>query len=182
MSKLLKRALKISLTPAILMIIGKFLGILIPTLIYDIEFAIQNEMIGISTIQILFPNATTTLFINSVSNFLMLLLIALPTIYLIIKTSVYQSTIQNPRTIVKITRLNVLKWVTKKDTSFLQIFIWCSFLVITSSVIIVHTIQDMTYSWIGISAGVIALFCIWGTIRTFELEIGKIYPEENKYY
>ena len=182
MSKLLKRALKISLTPAILMIVGKFLGILIPTLIYDIQFAVRNEMVGISSIQIVFHDTTTTLFINSVSNLVMLALIALPTIYLIIKTSVYQSALQNPRTVVKITRLNILKWVTKKDTGFLKIFIWCSFLVITSSVIIVHTLQDMTYSWIGISAGVISLFCIWGTIRTFELEIGKIYPEENRQY
>ena len=164
------------------MIVGKFLGILIPTVIYDIDFAIQNEMVGISSIQILFSDRTTTLFINSISNLIMLLLIAIPTIYLIIKTSVYQSTLQNPRTVVKITRLNILKWITKKDTSFLQIFIWCSFLVITSAVIIVHTIQDMTYPWIGISAGVISLFCIWGTIRTFEQEIGKIYPEENSYY
>ena len=60
MSKLLKRALKISLTPAILMIVGKFLGILIPTLIYDFEFVVQNEMMGISSVQILFPDTATT--------------------------------------------------------------------------------------------------------------------------
>jgi hypothetical protein len=182
MSKLLRRALKISLTPAILMIVGKFLGILVPIMIYDLEFAVQNEMVGISSIQLLFSEVSTTIFINSISNLSMLLLIAIPTIYLIIKTSIYQSTLQNPRTLVKITKLNILKWITKKDTSFLQIFIWCSFLAIVSSIIIIHTIQDITYPWIGISAGVITLFCIWGTIRTFELETDKIYPKENRYY
>ncbi|MFA7654711.1 hypothetical protein GX830_00705 [Candidatus Dojkabacteria bacterium] len=182
MSKLLKRALKISLTPAILMVAGKFLGILIPTLMFDIEFAVQNEMIGISSIQILYPNSATTLFINSISNLVMLVLIAVPTIYLIIKTSLYQSTLQNPRTIVKITKLNILNWITKKNSSFLQIFIWSSFLLVTASIIIVHTIQNMTYTWIGVSSGVMAFFCIWGTIRTFELEIAKIYPEEKNYY
>ncbi|MFA5633656.1 MAG: hypothetical protein WCY00_02280 [Candidatus Dojkabacteria bacterium] len=182
MSKLLKRALKISLTPAILMIVGKFLGILIPTLIYDFEFVVQNEMMGISSVQILFPDTATTLFVNSISNLAMLILIAIPTIYLIIKTSIYQTSLENPRTVVKITRLNILKWITKKNTSFLQIFIWSSFLLISTAIIVVHTIQNMTYTWIGISSGVIALFCIWGTIRTFELEIAKIYPEESNYY
>jgi hypothetical protein len=182
MSKLLKRALKISITPSILMIVGKFLGIFLPILIYDLDFTIHNEMVGISSIQVLFSDTSTTLFINSISNLSMLLFLAIPTIYLIIKTSIYQSTLQNPKTLVKITKLNILKWITKKDTTFLQIFIWCSFLTIVSSVIIIHTLQEITYPWVGISAGVTTLFCIWGTIRTFELETDKIYPKESKYY
>lgn len=182
MSKLLRRALKISLTPAIFMIAGKFLGIMIPSIIYDLEFFVENNIQGLFSIQILFSDSATTLFVNSISNLVMLLFLALPTIYLIAKTSVYQSTLQNPKTIVKITRLNILKWITKKDTSFLQIFIWCAFLTICSSIVVVHTLQGNTYSWIGILAGVTSLLCIWGTIRTFELETDKIYPKENRYY
>ena len=44
MSKLLKRALKISLTPAILMIAGKAIGIIVPSMIYDLEFFIEIYM------------------------------------------------------------------------------------------------------------------------------------------
>lgn len=182
MSKLLKRALKISLTPAILIIAGKFLGIMIPSIIYDLEFFVQNDIQGLVSIQILFTDSNITLFVNSVSNLTMLLFLAVPTMYFIIKTSIYQTTLQDPRTIVKITRLNILKWITKRDTSFLQIFIWTAFLTIASIIVVIHTLQGQTYDWIGITAGVLALVCIWGTIKTFELETDKIYPKENNYY
>jgi hypothetical protein len=112
----------------------------------------------------------------------MLLFLAVPTLYFIIKTSIYQTTLQNPRTLVKITKFNILKWVTKKDVSFLHIFVWTAFLTIASIIIIAHTLQSQTYSWIGVSAGVTSLLSIWGTIRTFELETDKIYPKENSYY
>lgn len=182
MSKLLKRALKISLTPAILMIAGKFIGIMVPSILYDLEFFVQNNIQGLVSIQILFTDSNITLFVNSISNLTMLLFLAVPTMYFIIKTSIHQTTLQNPRTIVKITRLNILKWITKKNTSFLQIFIWTAFLTIASIIVILHTLQGQTYDWIGITAGVLSLLCIWGTIKTFELETDKIYPKEKNYY
>ena len=182
MSKLLKRALKISITPAILMIAGKFLGIMIPSIVYDLKFFVENDIQGMSSIQILFTDTNTTLFVNSVSNIFMIILLALPTIYFITKTSIYQTSIQNPRTVVKITRLNILKWITKQDTSFLQIFIWCTFLVISSCIVVIQSLQATSYPWTGIVAGTLSLICIWGTIKTFELEIDKIYPKENNYY
>lgn len=67
----------------------------------------------------------------------------------------------------------------KKDVTFLHIFIWTSFLTIASIVVIAHTLQGQTYSWVGVSAGVASLLSIWGTIRTFELETDKIYPKET---
>lgn len=182
MSKLLRRAIKVSLTPAILMIAGKFVGIIIPTILYDLEFFVENNIQGLVSIQILFTNSEVTLFVNSISNLTMILFLAIPTIYFIIKTSVYQTTLQDPKTIVKITKLNVLKWITKKDVSFLQIFIWTAFLTIASIITIIHTLDGKTYDWIGISAGVFSLLCIWGTIKTFELEVEKIYPKENNHY
>jgi len=182
MSKLLKRALKISLAPAILMIAGKAIGIIVPSMIYDLEFFIENEIEGLTSIQIVFTDSNVTLFVNSISNLTMLLFLAVPTLYFIIKTSIYQTTLQNPRTLVKVTRFNILKWITKKDVTFLHIFIWTTFLTIASIIVIAHTLQGLTYTWIGVSAGVASLLSIWGTIRTFELETDKIYPKENSHY
>ncbi len=164
------------------MIAGKFLGIMIPSIVYDLHFLVENDIQGMFSIQILFTDPQTTLFVNSVSNLVMLLLLALPTIYFIIKTSIYQTSLQNPKTVVKITRLNILKWITKQDTTFLQIFIWCAFLVISSAIVVIQSLQATSYSWTGIIAGAISLTCIWGTVKTFELETDKIYPKENNYY
>lgn len=182
MSKLLKRALKISIVPAILMIVGKFIGIFATSALYDLQFSIGNETNGLFSVQIYYPDEVTTLFVNSVSNLVMVLFIALPLIYFIVKTYIYQTAAQNPKTIIKITKLNLLSWITKQDTSFLTIFIWCAFLWLSSGITVVHTLQGSTYTWIGILAGVLVLLSTLFTIKTFELETGKIYPSEKKYF
>lgn len=182
MSKLLRRILKISVWPAVLMIAGKLLGIIAANIIYRLDFFIDNQIKGIFSIQLYYTDTTTTLLVNSVSNLFMIIVLAVPTMYFIIKTSIYQSTFQNPRTIVKITKLNIMNWITKNDTSFLLIFIWCSFLLVASLLVIAQTIQGINYSWIGILAGILAIFSIWGTIKTYELEIDKIYPREKELY
>lgn len=182
MSKLLRRTLKISVWPAVIMIAAKLFGIIIANVVYNLEFFIDNQIRGVFSVQLYYTDISTTLLVNSYSNLFMIIAIAVPTMYFIIKTSIYQSTIQNPRTIVKITNLNLMRWITKDDTSFLLIFIWCSFLLVASLLVIAQTIQGINYSWIGILAGVLTIFSIWGTIKTYELEIDKIYPREDKLY
>ena len=182
MSKLLKRALKISVIPAILLIAGKFLGILCTSAIYNLNFQISNDLNGIFSVQIFYTNAQTTLFVNSISDMVMVVLLALPLAYFIVKTYLYNTAATNPRTIVKMTRFNMLKWITSKDTSFLKIFIWCAFLWIASGISIAHTLQGNAYNWVGMVAGVLVFTLSLFTIKTFELEIDKIYPIDNKYY
>jgi len=182
MSKLLRRALKISVIPAILMIVGKFLGIFVTSVLYDLQFNIDNDISGIFSVQIYFTDSETTLFVNSMSNLTMILFLLLPIIYFIIKTYLYAATHNNPKTIIKMTRLNLLNWITKKDTSFLKTFIWCAFLWLATAITITHSIQGNTYQWIAITSGVIAFLVTLFTINTFELETDKIYPIEKKYF
>ena len=182
MSKLLKRALKISIAPAILLIAGKFLGILGTSLIYNLNFQISNDLGRTFSVQIFFSDPTTTLFVNSISNLVMVAFIVIPLLAFIIKMSLYNTVAKNPRTIVKMTRFNMLKWITSKETSFLTIFIWCAFLWIACSITVAHTLQGNTYEWIGILAGVLALMASLFTIKTFEIETDNIYPVEHKKY
>ncbi|HOT61143.1 MAG TPA: hypothetical protein PKW94_02530 [Candidatus Dojkabacteria bacterium] len=182
MSKLLRRALKISVIPAILMIVGKFLGIFVTSVLYDLQFNIDNDISGIFSVQIYFTDSETTLFVNSMSNLTMILSLLLPILYFIIKTYLYTEAHNNPKTIIKMTKLNLLNWITKKDTSFLKTFIWCAFLWLATAITITHSIQGNTYPWIAITSGVIAFLVTLFTIKTFELETDKIYPIEKKYF
>ena len=182
MSNLLKRALKNSLVPAILMIAGKALGIFILSASYGFPLEIGNDITGFFSTQIYFQDPDITYYVNSVSDLIMLITLALPTIYLIIKTSLFQSSLKNPRTIVKVTKFNILKWLTKDDTSFLKIFIWSAFLWVASGLIIKNSIAGDTYTWIGITAGLVSLFSGLGALKTFEVETNKVYPNNSKYY
>ncbi len=182
MSKLLKRALKNSIVPAILMIAGKALGIFIISAKYGYPLEIGNDINGFFSTQIYFEDFQITYFVNSVSDLLMLLVIAIPTIYQILKTSIFQSTLENPKTIVKVAKFNMLTWLTKDDTTFLQIFIWCIFLWLCSGLIIKNAIEGDTYAWIAYIAAGISLISGLGAIKTFEIQVSKVYPNNKKYY
>lgn len=182
MSKLLKRALKNSIVPAILMIAGKALGIFIISAKYGYPLEIGNDINGFFSTQIYFDDFQITHFVNSISDLLMLLVLTIPTVYQILKTSLFQSTLENPKTIVKVAKFNMLTWLTKDDTTFLQIFIWCIFLWLATGLIIKNAIEGDTYSWIAYIAGAISLISGLGAIKTFEIQISKVYPNSKKYY
>lgn len=182
MSKLLRRALKISLVPAILMIVGKTLGIFLISAKYGYPLEIGNDINGFFSTQIYFDDSQITFFVNSVSDLLMLLVIAVPTIYQIVKISLFQSTLQNPRTIVKVAKFNMIKWLTKDNTTLLQIFIWTLFLWICTGLIIKNALQGNTSMWIAYLSGGLSVFCGLGTIKAFEVQLSKVYPDSKKYY
>ncbi|MGI6423267.1 MAG: hypothetical protein ACOX0X_01425 [Candidatus Dojkabacteria bacterium] len=182
MSKLIKRALKTSIIPAILMIAGKVFGIFFISALYTLSFEIGNDIKGPFSTQIYFEDPQTTLFVNSFSDLSMILFLAIPTIYFISKTAIFQSTMNNPKTIVKVAKLNILQWITKDDTTFLKIFIWNAFLWISCAIVIVNTFQNSTYTWVGIVAGSIAFICGYGALKTFELEVDKVYPDKRRYF
>jgi hypothetical protein len=112
----------------------------------------------------------------------MVAVIAIPLIYFLIKTYLYNTVGNNPRTIIKMTRFNILKWITSKDTSFLTIFIWTAFLWVAAGITVAHSLLGGAYNWAGIAAGALTLLLSLFSIKTFELETDKIYPIEHKNY
>lgn len=181
MSILLKKALKLSLIPAILMIAGKFLGVFFLIAIHSIQFSVGNEVSGIFSTQIYLSNTETTLFVNSISDLLMVSLLGIITLWMIVQTTLLQNARNNPRTIAKIVKFNMLKWITSNTSTFLKIFIWTSFVLISSIIVITNALQGDTYLWVGIISGVLSLLCIWGVIKTFEIETEKGYPSNSKH-
>jgi uncharacterized membrane protein len=181
MSKLLKKALKLSILPAILMIAGKFIGVMSLIMAYNLQFEVGNEINGIFSTQIFLADESTTLFVNSISDMAMLIVLGVPTLYMIVKTTILQSATENPRTIAKVVKFNILKWVTSSNSTFLQIFIWTTFLLIAAIITISNSIQGDSYTWVGITGGVLALLSVWGLIKTFEIETDKVYPSNRKH-
>jgi hypothetical protein len=100
---------------------------------------------------------------------------------MIVKTTILQSATENPRTIAKVVKFNILKWVTSSNSTFLQIFIWTTFLLIAAIITISNSIQGDSYTWVGITGGVLALLSVWGLIKTFEIETDKVYPSNRKH-
>jgi len=182
MLKLLKRALKVSLAPAVLMIVVKFVAVFGVAYFQDFDYTIGNNFLGLFTVQVYFNSPTVTTYVNSISNFFLLLAIGIPTFYLHIKEFYYRKAQGNPKTIVKLTKLNLLKWITSQKSGFLNAFIWTCFLWITSAIIISSTLNSGTYLWIGVISALGIILSAWGLLTTFELETARIYPEDKHGY
>jgi hypothetical protein len=182
MSKLLNKALKSAILPASLLVSGKFISVFLLISYLGYDFFVTNEKTNLFSIQLYLSDASATLFVNSYSNLITLLLIAIPTLFMIVQITLLKNAQTNPRVVVKLTRLNILKWVTGSDNSLVKVLSWTIFLWIISGIVISASINSQTYGWIGILAGVLSLLCSWGLLRTFELETDKIYPEEDKRY
>lgn len=182
MSKLLKRALKLSILPASLMVVGKFITVFLLISLYQLQFSIETGSASLFTVQIFLQDQAQVLNINSYSNLITLVLIAIPTFYTLIRKTILNSARQNPRTIVKLTRLNILKWITSDKTPILQVSIWTMFLWMISGVCIASSVSGNTHMWIGVLSGVLAVLATWGMIRTFEIETEKVYPKDTQAY
>jgi hypothetical protein len=163
------------------MIAGKFVGVMALIIAYDLQFEVGNEINGIFSTQIFLTDQSNTLFVNSISDMTMLIVLGIPTLYMIIRTTILQRAAENPRTIAKVVKFNMLKWVTSNNSTFLQIFIWSSFLLISSIITISNSIQGDSYLWVGITGGLLSLLSIWGLIKTFEIETDKVYPSNSKH-
>jgi len=177
MSNLLKKALRFSLVPAILIIASKVIGVLVLNSVYDLDISIGNDLGQAFSTQIYISSEKDALLLNSFTDAFTLAAISIPLLYMIIKVFVQKQSQKDPRTVVKLTKANLLKWVTKEDVSFLKIFIWTAFLWMVSALIIVNTINGNSYLTIGVVAGVLVLISTWGVLRVFEIDSNKVYPE-----
>lgn len=182
MSKLLKRALKLAILPACLLVVGKFVSVFTLIALNQIDYTIETTSSNLFSVQVYLQSTNDVVVVNSYSNLATLILIAIPTFYIILRKVFMFSAQDNPRTIVKLTRLNILKWVNSDKTPILNLAIWTVFLWIISSITIAASLTLTTHTWIGITAGIIAILSAWGLIRTFELETDKIYPRDRKPY
>lgn len=182
MSKILIKALKSAILPSSLLIAGKFLSVFIIIAILSSGFSVTNNIQSIFSIQVLVNNTYDAVLINSISNLVCLILIALPTFYMLIRSTLLKDAQKNPRVVVKLTKLNILKWVTGHESSLIKITIWIAFLWIITGITIASTVNLETYPWIGVLSGVLSLIAALGILKTFEKETDRIYPEESNRY
>ena len=161
------------------MIISKLFGLYIAVIVYQLDIFLENNISGIFSFQIYIEDLSNTILANSVSNLFMITIFFLVSIYLTVKHLLYHKTKDNPRTIVKLTRLNLLKWVTSKDCKFLKIFMWDSFLIASCAISISSAYNGTSYNWVGFVGFSYVVVTFWTLIRTFEVETAKIYPRKN---
>lgn len=181
MSKILLKTLRLAILPAATMVVAKLIGTYIAVQFYNIDIFISNDIGLFFSVQLNVATDTQAMQIESISNTIMLIIMTISSSYIFIKYSLYQMSKDSPQTIVKLTKLNLLKWVTDKHSVFLKVFVWTIFLLTTSAIVITSALNSRTTQWIGAVAFVITIISMWSLVRTFEVETARIYPKEHSY-
>lgn len=182
MSKLLKRVLRLSIAPAVLMIATKVIALITIIVSQDLNTSFGNSLGSIFSVQLYLQDGITVQWVNSVSNMVLFLVVGTPLFYMVLKETLFRKMQENPKTIVKLTKFNLLGWLTKKETHFLNIFVWTIYFWIISVIIISQSLVDSVYPWMGTAAAVMMVLSIWGILRTFESETDRIYPRDKDNY
>lgn len=180
MSKLLKKVLKSAILPGSLMIVAKLMGIYIATLVYSFPLFISQSTGSLFTVQLHLGDSAQVYMANSFSNAMLLTLMNAFTLLIFLRHYLYLKAEGNPRTIIKLTKINMLKWVTDKKSGFIRVFTWTFFLLATNALIISDTLSQASLGWIGALALLSSLIFMWGLLKTFELETATIYPSSSK--
>lgn len=180
MSKLLKKVLKSAILPGSLMIVAKLVGVYGATLLYSFPLYIAQDTGYLFSIQLHLADSAQAYITNSFANAVLLTLMNTFTLLVFLRHYLYLKADGNPRTVVKLTKVNMLKWVTDKKSGFISVFIWTFFLFSTNASIIGDTFNQTSASWLGALAFLSTLLFMWGLIRTFELETATIYPNNGK--
>ncbi len=182
MSKIILKTIGYSIIPAALIVTVKFLSIFALISIKGIDFSLHSTLSGLFSVEILFKTEQDAIFVNSISNLIVFLVIGLNTLYLIFKKSIFKSALESPRTIVKLTKLNLLGWISKDKTDFFKIIIWTLFTWIITGLIISQSLSMINYMWIGILSGTVSLLSAILLLNVYENEANRIYPDNNKLY
>jgi len=179
MSKLLIKILKSSILPASLMVISKLSGIIFAVIFYELPIQLFHDT-GLFTVQLYMAKGSETFIANSVASAILLITMNVATFAFFFKQNLYLKTQGNPRTVLKLSKLNILKWITKEDGGFVGIFMWTLFLLATDAIVIGEAVFKDITGTLGIIAFISAFLFIWGLIRTFELETATIYPRNRE--
>jgi hypothetical protein len=182
MPRLIRVILKASLLPAAILIVGKLLGLVLGNALFGLNMYIGNDLQGIFSVQLFFTSAKETLIANSFSNAIMLLTLSLGFILVFTKFSLYQSSQSNPRTLVKLVKLNLLGWITSNKGGIIDTIVWAIFLWISCIIIITHSIQGSSYEWIGLLATLAFILSFWRIVDIIEKEMQRALPQDKILY
>lgn len=182
MQKLIIAILKAALLPAAIMIVGKLFGLIIGNSLFGLNMYIGNDNQGLFSVQLFFTNAQETILANSFSNIFMIVATGIGFLSYLMRFRLYQSSLSNPRTLVKLVRLNLIGWITSNKGGIVETTIWATFLWLSTIVVLAQSINGSSMQWTGVIALVVLILSFWSMVNIFEQEIQKALPKEKIIY
>lgn len=160
-----------AIIPAIALIVGKLLGLLITTYFFQLPFAIKSrELFGILP-SIHFTNLSDYVLAENYSNLAMFSIAALGTILVLVRAHFFHESHVHPNLHAKLMSLNLESLIAPTYHLYHQAAIWLIFLWLSVGFLIISTIIQATYPYVAIVAFIIAANFSWIFAIDVEKEI-----------
>ncbi len=159
MSKLLKEVLKSAIFPTAVLISGKAIALYLALLFYGQTVVVMHENGRFYSVQLVVANGDFAQRVNTLADSLLLIFILSIYGYIAIRYYIYVKSSGNPRTIIRLVKLNLLNWITDRNNALIKFVIWSVYGVLIGSVVLINAVAGYTARYMGI-AGMAAVVSI----------------------
>ena len=157
MKKTLLSLIKYSLLPAVLLFIGKLLGILFVAGVFkmDVEFSLYDYNIFFFKTSV---SGDDLLSLSSYSDIFMFLTIVLGMSFILFRALVLHDTHVSSGTIFKLAKYNLLNLISTSFELYHSGIIWLLFTWVSTIIILINCIKGISYVWVLFVAVVFSIF------------------------
>jgi len=178
-SKSLSALIDEAILPAFLLILAKFGGVVIVTLIIGSSWQLKFS----STLPLLpsfsYPDYQSYLVSNSYSNLLMYIALVFGCSFVLVKAHFFHSSHISPSLHAKLENLKLSFLISDTFSLYHQGVIWLLFLWLATVLILIQAFFELSYAWIAIISFLITLNFSWFFIADIEREI-EIWRSERQ--
>lgn len=150
-----------AIIPALFLIIGKMVGLLVVSSIFKFSFALEGPKIFYILPSVHFKNLTDYILAENYSNLAMLTAAATGTVFILIKAHFLHETHIHPKIQAKLIRANLGGLITSSYNLYHQAAIWLLYLWLTVAFLINSSILGITYFQISAIGFLVAANFSW---------------------
>jgi len=178
-SKSLSTLIDEAILPALLLILAKFGGVVIVTLIIGSSWQLKFSSALPFLPSVSYPNYQSYLVSNSYSNLLMYLVLVLGCSFVLVKAHFFHSSHISPTLHARLANLRLSSLVSDTFSLYHQGTIWLLFLWLATVLILIQAFLELSYAWIAIVSFLITLNFSWFFLVDIEQEI-EIWRKERQ--
>ncbi|OGD88082.1 hypothetical protein A2870_04530 [Candidatus Curtissbacteria bacterium RIFCSPHIGHO2_01_FULL_41_11] len=171
LSKSIIKLIDEAIIPAVVLIIGKMLGLFVASSLFHLSFTVKNAQIFWILPRVSFTTLSDYIKAENYSNLTMFMVAMLGTLYVIVRAHFFHESHITPKLHAKLVSLNLDRIVAPSYHIYHQAAIWLTFLWLTVIFLAISSFLKITYPQISIMAFIIAANFSWVFAMDIEREI-----------
>jgi len=170
-----------SLLPGAFLILGKFFGIALTIQIFNLPVILKDYIDQIFSPKGYYLEESGVLVLSSYSDLFMYIFVAIGLSFAIIRVSFFSTAKVQPFLVAKLSRFNLLGLIKSTYETYQNAAIWLFFTWVCNIIILINTINQTTFVWVGISVTLASITFTTIILQDVYKEIENIRKHPGKY-